>query len=318
MNRPFRHDPVLVRESIEWLGVRPGSRVVDATLGGGGHSEAILEASAPDGRLLGMDLDEEALAHAKNRLHRFGDRVTLLQGSFGELATILSHTAFGPPDAVLFDLGVSSHQLDSPERGFRFSAGPPNTPLDMRMDQRRGLTAADLLARASEAELTEWLQSYGEMPGARRLARAIVRERRETPLRTVGDLLSLIEKAGVGRGRRHHPATLVFQALRIAVNDELGALDTGLGQAIEALGEGGRLVTLAYHSLEDRLVKQRLRDEAHGCVCPPGLPECRCGRLPRLRLLTRKVVRPSAEELESNPRARSARLRAAERLPEVA
>ena len=318
MSRSFRHDPVLVRESIEWLRVRPGGRVVDATVGGGGHAEAILEASAPDGRLLGMDLDEEALAHAKNRLHRFGDRVTLVQGSFGELATVLSSTGFGPLDAVLFDLGVSSHQLDSPERGFRFSTGPPDTPLDMRMDQRRGLTAADLLADSSEADLAEWLQSYGQLPGARRLARAIVRERREAPLRTVGDLLSLIERVGVGRGRRHHPATLVFQALRIAVNDELGALDAGLSQAIEALGEGGRLVTLAYHSLEDRLVKQRLRDEAHGCVCPPGLPECRCGRHARLRLLTRKVVRPSADELQSNPRARSARLRAAERLPEVA
>ena len=318
MSRSFRHDPVLVRESIAWLRVRPGDRVVDATVGGGGHAEAILEASAPHGRLLGMDLDEEALAHAKHRLHRFGDRVTLLQGSFRELGPALAHAAFAPVDAVLFDLGVSSHQLDVPERGFRFSDAPPDTPLDMRMDPRRGPSAAELLARASEAELTDWLARYGELPGARRLARAIVRERRKAPLRTTADLLAVIDAAGVGRGRRHHPATLVFQALRIAVNDELEALETGLGGAIDALGEGGRLVSLAYHSLEDRLVKRRLRDEASDCVCPPGLPECRCGKRARLRVLTRKVIRPSPDEIHANPRARSARLRAAERLPDVA
>jgi 16S rRNA (cytosine1402-N4)-methyltransferase len=318
MSRSFRHVPVLVRESIAWLRVRPGDRVVDATVGGGGHAEAILEASAPDGRLLGMDLDEEALAHAKNRLHRFGDRVTLLQGSFQELAAAVADEAFGPVDAVLFDLGVSSHQLDTPERGFRFSDAPPDTPLDMRMDPARGRSAAELLAEASEADLVDWLQRYGELPGARRLARAIVRERRTTPLRTVSDLLAVIESTGVGRGRRHHPATLVFQALRIAVNDELDALETGLGGAIDALGAGGRLVTLAYHSLEDRRVKQRLREEASNCVCPPSLPECRCRGHARLRLLTRKVVRPSPDEIHANPRARSARLRAAERLPDVA
>ncbi|MEN8181141.1 MAG: 16S rRNA (cytosine(1402)-N(4))-methyltransferase RsmH [Myxococcota bacterium] len=318
MTRPFLHDSVLVRESVEWLGVRPGVRMVDATVGGGGHAEAILEASAPDGRLLGMDLDEEALAHAKSRLHRFGDRVTLLRGSFRELEASLSATGFGPVDGVLFDFGVSSHQLGAPERGFGFSTAPQETPLDMRMDPEGGATAADLLARASEAELVEWLRSYGELPGATRLARAIVRERRRTPLENVGDLLRIVRESGIGRGRRHHPATLVFQALRIAVNDELAALEEGLLASIGALQAGGRLVTLAYHSLEDRRVKQRLRAEARGCVCPPELPECRCGRLPRLRILTPKVVRPTVEEVRRNPRARSARLRAAERLTDAA
>ena len=192
------------------------------------------------------------------------------------------------------------------------------TPLDMRMDQRLPETAADLLSSTSAAEIERWLREYGELPGAHRLARAIDETRRHAPLRTVRDLLRVIEHARVGGGRRHHPATLVFQALRIAVNDELGALDEAIDAALDVLAPGGRLVVLSYHSLEDRLVKQRLREEARGCICPPRQPVCTCGRMPRVRIVTPRPVRAGAEELRGNPRARSARLRVAERLPEAA
>jgi 16S rRNA (cytosine1402-N4)-methyltransferase len=313
MARAFRHEPVLLRESLDWLAVRPGATVVDGTVGGGGHAEAILEASAPDGRLLGLDVDDEALAHARERLRRFGERVILLRASFRELDRLRSSAGIGLVDGVLLDLGVSSHELDSPERGFAFAADP-EAPLDMRMDRRAPEGAAELLARTSEAELARWLREYGELPGAARLARALVRARERAPLRTAGDLVRVVRESGAGRGRRHHPATLVFQALRIAVNDELGALDEGLGQALDATRPGARIVVLSYHSLEDRRVKNLFRDEERGCTCPPRLPVCACGRRPRLRVLTRKPVRPSEAELGANPRARSARLRAAERV----
>jgi 16S rRNA (cytosine1402-N4)-methyltransferase len=269
--------------------------------------------------LLGLDVDGEALAAAAARLAPAGDRVHLEQASFRELRSVLKKLEWARVDAVLLDLGVSSRQLDAPERGFRFSEETADvTPLDMRMDQRLSATAADLLSSASAAEIERWLREYGELPGAHRLARAIDETRRHAPLRTVRDLLRVIEYARVGGGRRHHPATLVFQALRIAVNDELGALADAIDAAIDALAPGGRLVVLAYHSLEDRLVKQRLRAEARGCVCPPRQPVCTCGRKPRVRIVTPRAVRAGTEELRDNPRARSARLRVAERLPEAA
>jgi 16S rRNA (cytosine1402-N4)-methyltransferase len=222
-------------------------------------------------------------------------------------------------DAVLLDLGVSSPQLDEPCRGFRFGAeSAARTPLDMRMDPGRGRSAAALLADASAEELAGWFRDYADLPGARRLARAIVAARSRALLQSAEDLLRVIHESGVGRGRRHHPATQVFQALRIAVNDEIGALAEGLGAAIGALRPGGRLVVIAYHSGEDRVVKQRLRDEARGCSCPPRQPVCTCGGRARLRVLTRRPVRPAPAELARNPRARSARLRAAERLAERA
>jgi 16S rRNA (cytosine1402-N4)-methyltransferase len=298
--------------------------VVDGTVGGGGHAEAILEEIAPSGELVGLDLDEEALEAAAGRLARFGKRVHLVRASFRELARVLEERSAveGEPgwkrvDAVLLDLGVSSRQLDAAERGFRFQEESADvTSLDMRMDRRGTRTAASLLAEASVDELETCFREYGELPGAHRLARAVAEARRRAPLRTARDLLAVIERARVGGGRRHHPATLVFQALRIAVNDELGALADGLGAAVDALAPGGRLVGIAYHSLEDRLVKHQLRREARGCVCPPRQPVCTCGRRPRLRVLTPRAVRASAAELRENPRARSARLRAAERLPD--
>jgi 16S rRNA (cytosine1402-N4)-methyltransferase len=313
------HQPVLLDATLEWLALAPGRLVVDGTVGFGGHAEAILERTAPDGRLVGLDRDAEALAGAAARLAPFGDRVELVQASFRQLGDVLFARGLARVDAVLLDLGVSSPQLDRPERGFRFAEDTAaRTPLDMRMDPRGGPTAAELLARASEAELAGWFRAYADLPGARRLARALVRARERAPLRTAADLRRVVEEARVGGGRRHHPATLVFQALRMAVNDEVAALEEGLAAAEAALAPGGRLVVLAYHSVEDRLVKRFLRSAERGCTCPPRQPVCTCGRLPTLRRLTRRPVRPEEGEIARNPRARSARLRAAERLPEAA
>ena len=315
----FHHRPVLVRECLTALALRPGMRVVDGTVGGGGHAETILELIGPTGICIGLDIDPEALAATAARLARFGDRVRLEHASFRELRRVLQALSIGRVDAVLLDLGVSSRQIDAPERGFRFSEDSADvTPLDMRMDPRLPATAADLLATASAAEIERWLREYGELPGATRLARALDEARRSAPLRTTRDLLRVIDRAGVGGGRRHHPATLVFQALRIAVNDELGALAEGLDAALDALTPGGRVAVIAYHSLEDRLVKRRFREEARGCVCPPRQPICTCGRQPRVRIVTPRALRAGDDEIRANARARSARLRVAERLEEAA
>ena len=313
------HQPVLLEECLTLLGAGPGATVVDATVGFGGHAEAILERTSPDGRLIGLDKDDEALRQAELRVRRFGDRVQLVRTSFRDLRQTLSRLGATRVDAVLFDLGVSSPQLDEPTRGFRFSEdSAESTPLDMRMDRRSKLTAADLLATASEETLADWFGRYGELPGSRRLARSIVERRHREPLRTAADLLRVIREARVGGGRRHHSATLVFQALRIAVNDEMDALSVGIEEATESLAPSGRIAVIAYHSLEDRLVKQRFRALERGCICSPKAPACTCGRTPQLRRLTRKPVRPGPEEVARNPRARSARLRVAERIQEAA
>jgi 16S rRNA (cytosine1402-N4)-methyltransferase len=316
--RHFGHRPVLLAETLALLDPRPREVVVDGTVGGGGHAAAILERTAPDGLLIALDRDADALAAAGERLAPFGSRVRLVHASFRALAAVLADLGLERVDGVLFDLGVSSHQLDQPARGFGFRPeAAATTPLDMRMDQSQPTTAAHLLARLSATELERCFREYGELPGARRLARAIVDARGRAPLRTAADLLEVIGRAHVGGGRRHHPATLVFQSLRLAVNDELGALGEGLEAAIDALRPTRRVVVLAYHSLEDRIAKNRLRDAAKGCTCPPEIPVCVCGRRPRVRVLTRRPIVPSADEVRANPRARSARLRAAERLPEA-
>jgi len=315
----FSHDPVLVAECLSQLQFCGDALIVDGTVGGGGHAAAILERMSPDGRLIGLDRDAEALAAASRRLAHFGDRVRLFHQSFRTLDALLAEQGIESVDGVLLDLGVSSHQLDDPARGFRFAEqSASSTPLDMRMDTGSGESAADLLRDASEVQLQRWFQTHADLPGARRLARSIVAARRRAPLRTSADLLAVIDAAGVGGGRRHHPATRVFQALRIAVNDELNALDEGLEAAIGSLRDGGRVVAIAYHSAEDRIVKRRFRDEARGCVCPPEAPVCSCGRSVRLRVITRRPLRPGPDEVDTNPRARSARLRAAERLTEAA
>lgn len=308
------HEPVLLTETLEQLGLVPGAVIVDGTLGGGGHAAAILDRTGPDGRLIGLDLDADAIAEASSRLESFGERVQLIQASFRRLDDIAQDLRPLAIDGIVLDLGVSSHQLDEPLRGFRFGRGS-ESPLDMRMDAQGGkATAAALLANLSAEDLEKIFSEYGQLPGSRRLARAIVAQRSAAPIETTLDLLDLIEGLGIGRGRKHNPATLVFQALRIAVNDELGTLEEGLQAAIRVLRPGGRLVVTAYHSLEDRLVKHGFRSAALGCICPSEWPACQCGRKPTFEVLTRRPIVPSEAEIRRNPRARSARLRAGMRL----
>ena len=307
------HLPVMQDEVIETLAPQSGSLQIDATVGGGGHTERILEAASPDGRLLGLDADDAAIARVGERLERFGDRLVLRQANFRELATVAPEAGFAAVDGLLFDLGLSSFQLADRERGFGFRAGGP---LDMRFDSSRGVPAAELVATLDADELAALFRRYGEEPSAWRIAKGIVAARATTPIGTAEELAALIERVAPGnpRKRRIHPATRVFQALRIAVNEELDALDAGLAAAVDLLRPGGRLVVLSYHSLEDRIVKRFLAAERRGCVCPPEVPVCVCGHAPRLRLVTRPSLVPSDAEIDANPRARSARLRAAERL----
>jgi len=314
----FEHKPVLLNECLELLQARPGATVLDGTLGGGGHASAFLDRTSPDGILIGLDVDEDALAAAEKTLSRFGSRVKLVRSSFRQLDNALRSVDIDKVDIILLDLGVSSWQIDNPERGFRFASGSAKeAPLDMRMDRRQTTTAADLLQTSSAQDLQNWFSRYGELPGSKKLARAIVARRDETPFLVAQDLLNLIGELRIGKGRKHNPATLVFQALRIALNDEMGALEEGLAKAIDHLNPGGRLGVISYHSLEDRITKNVIRDAVKGCVCPPRIPVCICGQLPRLTQITRKTVVASEEEMNTNARARSARLRVAERLPEA-
>ena len=309
------HLPVLAEEVMSMLAPAPGSLQIDCTLGGGGHTERILEATDPDGRLLGLDADGAAVARVRERLApRFGDRLVLRQANFRQLAEVAPEAGFTDADGCFFDLGLSSYQLADTDRGFGFRAGGP---LDMRFDTSRGVPAGELLATLSADELTALFRRYGEEPKASRIARAIVDARKTAPVSTAEDLAALVATVVPPNPRiprRTHPATRVFQALRIAVNEELEALQAGLAAALDLLRPGGRLVVLSYHSLEDRIVKRFFQAERRGCVCPPEVPICVCGRNPRLRLITRPSLTPTAAEIEVNPRARSARLRAAERL----
>ena len=305
------HLPVMVDEVIEFLAPRSDSLQIDATLGGAGHAERVLEASSPGGRLLGLDADEAAIARSARRLARFGDRAVLRQANFGELADVAPATGFGQVDGLLLDLGLSSFQLADVERGFGFRAGGR---LDMRFDTSRGRPAAALLDTMDQNELAALFRRYGEEPFAGRIARTIVETRSHSPVETAEQLAALVERAVPSpRARRTHPATRVFQALRIAVNDELAALEAGLASSLLLLRPGGRLVVLSYHSLEDRIVKRFIAAEQRGCVCPPQVPICVCGRNPNLRSMGKSRT-PSAAEVSANPRSRSARLRGAERI----
>lgn len=307
------HLPVMPAETLQYLRPRPGGTYVDCTLGGGGHAEALLLAQPGVGLVLGLDQDQEALAHASERLARFGGRFRAVKANFRDLEEVLAHQELPAVDGILMDLGVSSWQLTGGQRGFSFRA---DEPLDMRMDTSQGLTAADLVASAEEPELARWLREYGEERWAERIARFIVAERQRQPLRTTGQLAAVVQ-AAVPRGAwppETHVATRTFQALRIAVNAELEALDHALQAIPRCLHPGGRTVVISYHSLEDRRVKRAFREAEQGCSCPPRLPICVCGRKPLLKVLTRRPVTPGPEAVEANPRARSAKLRAAERL----
>jgi len=304
------HVPVLLREVLEALRPERGGVLVDATLGLGGHAEALLDAS-PSVRLVGIDRDPEALALARARLARFGDRFVAVEGRHEELALHLDRLDLPQVDGVLADLGVSSMQLDRAERGFSFMK---DGPLDMRMG-RTGPTAADLVAELPGEELARVFRDYGEEPRAKAVARAVVSAREAAPIRTTGELRALVAKAVGGRREEgRDPATRVFQALRIATNRELVELERFLDDAIARLSLGARVAVLSYHSLEDRIVKDVFRDRAAGCTCPPSFPVCVCSRRRVLALVTKKPIRPSDEEVLENRRSRSARLRVAERI----
>ena len=308
MSDPWPHQPVLYQEIIHALQPRSSSKYVDATVGAGGHAAGILEASSPRGRLLGMDVDPHALEVAREQLAQFGPRAILIQASYTTLQEQLAQLGWDSVDGILLDLGLSSMQLDTPERGFSFKA---DAPLDMRYDPRQPVRAADLVNTLPEKELADLLYRYGEERRSRQVARAIVKAR---PIHTTHELARLV--AGVVRGGRRgiHPATRTFQALRIAVNQELDALETVLPQAIASLNSGGILAVIAFHSLEDRIVKKFFRTESRDCICPPKQPICTCEHKASIKEITRRPIMPQESEIQKNPRARSARLRIAEKI----
>jgi 16S rRNA (cytosine1402-N4)-methyltransferase len=327
------HIPVLLHETLDGLNVRANGFYIDGTVGAGGHAAGILRASAPRGRLLGLDRDPSALEISRRQLAPFGDRVILIQGSFADLQDIVHAQGLGLVDGILFDLGVSSMQLDRPDRGFSFQQ---EGPLDMRFDPTASRTAADLVNELPYRELADIIYTYGEEPAARAIARAIVAAR---PLHTTVQLAEVASAARTGflarrgsarrgSGRRgsarrrsalnrsasRHPATQTFQAIRIAVNEELTALEKGLEVAIEVLKPGGRLAVITFHSLEDRIVKRFLRRESRDCICPPEAAVCTCGHRATVDQITKKPIRPTASEVERNARSRSSKLRIAARI----
>lgn len=305
------HEPVLLAEVLAQLDPREAGRYLDGTVGAGGHAAAILERSAPDGRLLGLDVDPAALAIARRQLARFGDRAVLVRATFALCDVVARERRFLPVDGVLLDLGLSSIQLADEDRGFSFRS---KGPLDMRADPELLRTAADIVNRAGEHELRRILAEYGEETEAARVAGAIARRRVKRPFETADDLARFVAGVKTRRPRGIEPATQVFQALRIAVNDELASLERGLAAAVAILRPGGRLAVISFHSLEDRVTKRFFARESRDCICPPHLPTCVCGHRAGLRVVARRPITPDAAEVARNPRARSARLRVAEKL----
>ena len=308
MGIELHHTPVMTPEVLQALSVQPGGRYIDATLGEGGHSTSILSAADPGGQVLGLDADPEAVSVATERLADAGETFLALNVNFRDIRATALRYEFVPVHGVLFDLGVSSLQLDREARGFSFRRADP---LDMRFDFDQQLTAAGIVNDYAESELADVIFHLGEDRAARRIARAIVRNR---PITTSLELADLIEKVNPRRGSHIHPATRTFQAIRIAVNDELSALETALEQAVSLLGQGGRLAVISYHSLEDRIVKNFIRKQASDCICPPGTPVCVCDHLATVKIITRRPIVPTDAEIETNSRARSAKLRVAERI----
>lgn len=309
----FTHYSVLLEECIQALNIRPDGIYLDGTLGRAGHSRRIAQQLTDGGRLICVDRDQAALDAAQERLAQWMDRVTLVHSNFSEIDTILNGLGIDKVDGMLFDLGVSSPQLDDAERGFSYMA---DAPLDMRMDQSEGLTATDVVNGWSQDELRRILLQYGEERYAGLIAAAIVRRRADKPIATTLELVDVIKSAMPGKAlkEKQHPAKRSFQAIRIAVNDELTAVDRMLCAAVPRLNKGGRLAVISFHSGEDRLVKNGMAAFAKGCTCPPDFPVCVCGKTPDIRLVSKKPILPSERELEENPRSRSAKLRVAEKL----
>ena len=312
----FTHRPVLLDECIEALAIRPDGVYLDGTLGRAGHSREIVK-RLTTGRLICVDRDQAALDAAEARLADWMDKVTLVHSNFDRVADILDELGLRGADGMLFDLGVSSPQLDDASRGFSYMA---DAPLDMRMDRSEGLTAADVVNTWPQEELRRILQQYGEERYAPSIAAAIVRRRQERPIATTGELVEVIKSGMPAKAmkEKQHPAKRSFQAIRIAVNDELASVDRMLQGAVPRLNRGGRLAVITFHSLEDRIVKNALAQFARGCICPPDFPVCVCGRTPDVKLTPKKPILPSEREIEENPRARSAKLRVAEKLKDPA
>ena len=311
----FQHEPVLLQEVLQWINTRSDGVYCDGTLGGGGHSEAILKASGGTAVLYGIDRDKTAIAAASERLKKYPG-FHALRGNFHDGKELLREAGAGLLDGVLLDLGVSSPQLDTPERGFSYHA---DAPLDMRMDRSRGMTAAEFLNTVDEREIARVIREYGEEKWAARIAKIICEHRKEKPLETTFDLVDAVDAAipkAVRRKDDGHPARRTFQAIRIAVNDELAPLEQALKDFTDCLKPGGRICVITFHSLEDRIVKNCFRSLEHPCICPPKAPICTCGRKPSVKVLAGGAVAPTAEETERNPRARSAKLRVAEKTGE--
>ena len=309
----YRHVPVMVKEVIDYLNCSSGKAYVDGTLGGGGHAQAILDAIGAEGCLVGIDRDPDAIAYAEESFHRYKPNVHIFHDNYTNLPQILSRLHITGVDGILLDLGLSLYQLEGSGRGFSFMR---EEPLDMRMNPEQGHTAEAIVNRLSEKELADIIGRYGEESWAVRIAKSIVAARRRQAIRSSLQLAEVVKKAIPARHRRGriHPATRTFQAIRIAVNQELEALERFLDEAVNFLNPGGRLCILSFHSLEDRIVKERFKALARGCNCPPHFPMCVCGKTPQVSILTKKPVRPGQAEVQANPKARSARLRAAERL----
>ncbi len=306
------HAPVMAREVVLSLNCREGGVYVDGTLGGGGHAKAILERIGPTGLLIGIDRDEEAITWAKKVLAAFSRQFVLVMGNYADLEVILAERGIGEVDGIIFDLGASSHQLTAPHRGFSFSYPGP---LDMRMGRDQRLDAYTVVNTFPERDLADIIREYGEERWSKRIARAIAERRATTPISTTTELAELIVSVMPhGAARSHiHPATRTFLALRVFINRELDHLRAGIASSLECIKPGGRFVVVTFHSLEDRIVKTAFKDASRACTCPPDIPQCVCDGIPKYRLVTRRAIRPSPQEVAKNPRARSAKLRVIER-----
>ena len=309
----FIHEPVMLRECLDALRIRPDGIYVDGTMGGAGHSGEIAKVLEPTGKLIGIDQDEDAIRAASKRLAPYEDRVIIVRDNFRNIRQVMNEKNITHADGILLDLGVSSYQIDNPERGFSYMQ---DAPLDMRMDRRGSVTAADIVNGLPEKELSRILRDFGEERFAGSIAAKIVREREKAPIRTTGELVRIIRSSipkkfqDVGG----HPAKRTFQAIRIALNDELAAVEDAIDDMIDLLADGGRLCIITFHSLEDRIVKNAFRRNEHPCTCPPDFPVCVCGKKPKGKVITKKPILPGDEEMERNPRAKSAKLRVFEKI----